>query len=82
MQNLIQLLVSDDTCVRIAGEKLSTRDDVAQVLQGIREQNPQAIVSIESDSSQYYKAIGMAIYGAHFAGFSGENLCFSIDGKV
>jgi hypothetical protein len=60
--------------VDLNGIKLGSTAEVAQALEKIRSDNPDVTISIESDSSKYYEAIGKAIYGSHRAGFSGERL--------
>lgn len=56
-------------------------DEVAEALERIRVENFDATVSVEASDSVYYEPIGKAIYGAHRAGFSGEQFCILVDGK-
>jgi biopolymer transport protein ExbD len=74
MSEILVLRILDDVHVDLNGIKLGSTAEVAQALEKIRSDNPDVTISIESDSSKYYEAIGKAIYGSHRAGFSGERL--------
>jgi biopolymer transport protein ExbD len=78
----IVLSVSDHAGVDLNGVKLGSTTEVAQALEKIRIDNPDATVSIEADGSAHYEAIGKAIYGTHRAGFVGDRLRIVIDGKL
>ena len=78
----IVLSVSDHACVDLNGVKLGSTNEVAQALEKLRIDNPDATVSIEADGSAHYEAIGKAIYGSHRAGFVGDRLRIVIDGKL
>ncbi|MYM27650.1 hypothetical protein GTP58_04895 [Duganella sp. CY15W] len=81
MNNVVHLVVSDDSYIHLGDKKLRTREEVTAALRIVKEQNPDAIVSLEAGSPDQYEAIGQAIYGAHVAGFSGERFRMTIEGK-
>ncbi|MFS2003750.1 hypothetical protein ACEN9F_08995 [Duganella sp. CT11-25] len=74
MSEILVLRILDEVHVDLNGIKLGSTAEVAQALEKIRSDNPDVTISIESNNSKYYEAIGKAIYGSHRAGFSGERL--------
>jgi biopolymer transport protein ExbD len=79
---IIVLSVSGHAGVDLNGVKLDSTSEVAQALEKMRIDSPDATVSIEADGSAHYEAIGKAIYGSHRAGFVGDRLRIVIDGKL
>ena len=82
MNEIIVLKICDGDCVDFDGLKLRSTNEVADALDKVRAANPAAIISIETDDSEHYDAIGKAIYGCHRAGFSGEQLRILVGGKL
>ena len=72
---IIILKISDNRHVYLNNVAFSTQNEIALALEKIYLNNPAASVSIEADKSEYYEAIGNAIYASHRAGFSGELRC-------
>ncbi|MBA5689228.1 biopolymer transporter ExbD [Rugamonas apoptosis] len=81
LSEIIVLRISDDDSVLLDGVTLRSTNEVAEALVKIRDQEPDATISIEKDDSTHYEAIGKAIYGAQRAGFFAERLRILIAGK-
>ena len=81
MSDTLVLKISDNSRVELDGQKLASTAEVAQALEKIVRDRPDVVVSIEAEKSAHYEAIGMAIYGSTRAGFNGERLRVTIDGK-
>ncbi|MFM2088730.1 MAG: hypothetical protein RLZZ237_3599 [Pseudomonadota bacterium] len=79
---IIILKISDNRHVYLNNVAFSTQNEIALALEKIYLNNPAASVSIEADKSEYYEAIGNAIYASHRAGFSGERLRVLAKGKL
>jgi biopolymer transport protein ExbD len=82
MSEILVLKISDHVHVELNGMKLVSINEVAEALQKNTADSPEVIISIETDNSKYYEAIGKAIYGSHRAGFSGERLRILVEGKL
>lgn len=81
METIIVLKIGDQLHVDFNGKELHTATEVADALGEALAHTPDAIVSIEADSSPHYEAIGKAIYGAHRTGLAGDRLRILVDGK-
>jgi hypothetical protein len=82
MDALCVLKIAGDDCVDLNGVNLRSTTEVADALEKMGAINPGLTVSIEARDSISYEAIGKAIFGCHLAGFSGNRLRITIDGKV
>ena len=82
MNELIVLRISDNIYVDLNGVKLGSKNEVAEALEKLRAEIPNATVSIEADDPIHYEAIGKAIYGSHRAGFLGERFRILVDGQL
>jgi hypothetical protein len=78
---IVVLRISDNDGVDLNGVKLRSTTEVAEALEKIGSESLDVTISVEVREYRYYEAIGMAIYGAHRAGFSGERFRILIDGK-
>lgn len=81
MDKIIVLRIFDNDGVDLNGVKLYSTTEVAEALEKISSENLDMTVSVEASEYKYYESIGMAIYGSHRAGFSGERFRIIIDGK-
>ena len=82
METIVRVKIIDATRVQIAGAIFTTVTEVAEVLQASRDADAASIVSIESDQTEHFQAIGTAVYAAHRVGFSSEQMRMVIAGKV
>lgn len=82
MKKIVKVMVFDDAAVHIDGERLIERSEIMLTLNKILESTPDAIVSIEADDSENFRAIGKAIYGSHLVGFPKENIIVTVGGKI
>ena len=81
MDNIVVLRISDNDGVDLNGVKLRSTTEVAEALEKICSKSLDMTISVEASEYRYYEAMGMAIYGSHRAGFSGERFRILIDGK-
>jgi hypothetical protein len=81
LDKIVVLRISDNDGVDLNGVKLRSTTEVAEALEKINSENLSVTVSVEASESKYYESIGIAIYGSHRAGFSGERFRILIDGK-
>lgn len=79
---MVVLRISDNDGVDLNGVKLHSTTEIVEVLEKICAENSGLTVSVEATDSKWYESIGMAIYGSHRAGFSGERFRVHIDGKL
>lgn len=82
MNELCVLRIFGDASVDLNGVKLRSTTEVAEALEKIGATDPTFTVAIEASDFTNYEAIGMAIYGCHRAGFSGDRLRIIVDGKL
>jgi biopolymer transport protein ExbD len=60
---IIVLSVSGHAGVDLNGVKLDSTSEIAQALEKMRIDSPDATVSIEADGSAHYEAIGLVLWG-------------------
>ena len=82
MEKSVHVKICEATRVRIGHETFSTVTEVADVLRPLIANDPETIVSIDADKSEYYEAIGIAVYAAHRAGVAENALRFVVAGKL
>ncbi len=81
MNEFVHAVIQDDVSVQIGGIAFQERSELIAAFHRVLADNPDAILSIEAERTSFFRAIGKAIYAAHFAGFSPQNIHVTAEGK-
>ncbi len=81
MSDAIVLKITDNAQVHMGELAFRSTHALAEALQAIRRDRPDAVVCIEADAQGLYEAVGMAVFGSARAGFSGERLRLVVGGE-
>lgn len=81
MNEFVHAVIEDDVSVQIGGIAIQERNQLIAAFQRELANNPDAILSIEAERTSFFRAIGKAIYAAHFAGFSPQNIRVTAEGQ-
>ena len=83
MGNQIKAVIADDETISIDGHILLDRDALVDALGSALQRDPDVILVLAPQKTEYFKGIGKVIYASRYAGFPVENLRYTMeDGAV